>query len=106
MGSTVQEQRQQAQMLLNAVPDDKIPKVRTLLASLVDPLALALANAPLDDEPLTEEEQQALAGARASLARGEGIPHDEILKEFGLTWEDWDQMGRTPLDATPSSTKR
>jgi hypothetical protein len=27
---------------------------------------------------------QALDRARASLARGEGIPHEEILREFGL----------------------
>jgi hypothetical protein len=106
MGSTVQEQRQQAQMLLNALPDDKIPKVRTLLASLVDPLSAALASAPLDDEPLSEEDAHALAEARESLARGEGIPHEEILKEFGLTWEDWDRMGQTPLDAPQPPARR
>jgi hypothetical protein len=27
----------------------------------------------------------ALEHARASLARGEGIPHEEILREFGLS---------------------
>jgi len=86
-------------MLLNAVPDDKIPKIRSLLASMVDSLAVALANAPVDDEPLTEEEEQALNEARESLARGEGTPHEEILKEFGLTLEDRDRMGdaRTAL---------
>ena len=26
----------------------------------------------------------ALGRARASLARGEGVPHEEILREFGL----------------------
>ena len=37
---------------------------------------------------LTLERRQAhalLDRARASLARGEGIPHEEILREFGLT---------------------
>jgi hypothetical protein len=86
-------------MLLNAVPDDKIPKIRSLLESLAGPLAVALANAPLDDEPATEEDVRAFAEARESLARGENIPHEEILKEFGLTLEDWDRMGdaRTAL---------
>lgn len=106
MEPSLQEQRDQAHMLLNAVPDDKIPKIRSLLASIVDPLAVALANAPVDDEPVTEEDGRALAEARESLARGERIPHEEILKEFGLTWEDWDRMGETPLDASrPSATR-
>jgi hypothetical protein len=40
-----------------------------------------------DDEPLTEEEEQALSRADEWLkARGAiGIPHEEILAEFGLT---------------------
>jgi hypothetical protein len=106
MDTSLQEQREQAHQLLNAVPDEKISKVRRLLASIVDPLAVALANAPVDDEPLTEEEAQAMAEARKSLDGGEGIPHEEILKEFGLTWEDWDRMGETPLEAErPSTTK-
>jgi len=34
-------------------------------------------------EPVTTP-AAALERARASLARGEGIPHDEVLREFGL----------------------
>ncbi len=106
MEPSPQEQRLQAHILLNAVPDDEIPKVRNLLASMVDPLAVALANAPADDEPLTAEEEQALAEARKALAQEAVTPHEEILKEFGLTWEDWDRMGQTPLGATrPPTTK-
>lgn len=101
METDFREQRQQARLLLNAVPDDKIPKIRTLLASLVDPLSLALANAPIDDEPVTAEEEHAFAEGREALARGEGTSHEEILKEFGLTLEDWDRMGQTPLSAAP-----
>jgi hypothetical protein len=26
------------------------------------------------------------------------IPHEEVLAEFGLTLEDFERMGRTPLD--------
>jgi hypothetical protein len=106
MEPSLEEQRHQAHILLNAVPDETIPKIRSLLASIVDPLAVALANAPLDEEPLTEEEEQALAEARESFTGSEDIPHEQILKEFGLTWEDWDRMGQTPLDAAgPSTTK-
>jgi hypothetical protein len=47
---------------------------------------------------LSEEEERDAAAARASFARGEGIPHEEVLREFGLTMDDWERMGRTPLD--------
>lgn len=100
------EQRHQAHMLLDAVPDSKIPAVRSLLETIVDPLARALANAPLDDEPIGEETARELDAARASLDRGEGIPHEEILKEFGLTWEDWDRMGQTRLDVSRPTTPK
>jgi hypothetical protein len=36
-----------------------------------------------EEEEITLETAAALHHARASLARGEGIPHDEILREFG-----------------------
>ena len=36
--------------------------------------------------------------AKASLSRGEGIPHEEVLAEIGLTSEDFQRMGRTPYE--------
>ena len=39
----------------------------------------------MEVEEITAETAAALDSARNSLARGEGIPHDEILREFGLT---------------------
>jgi hypothetical protein len=38
----------------------------------------------VEDEDLTPDTAAALDRARASLARGEGVPHDEVLREFGL----------------------
>ena len=51
---------------------------------MVDPIARSLANAPVEDEPISAEEAAALDAAHASIQRGEGIPHEEILREFGL----------------------
>jgi len=47
------------------------------------------------DEPLTAEEEQALARADAWLNErgGRGIPHEEILAEFGLTMKDFPLNG-------------
>ncbi len=41
-------------------------------------------HAQLDDEPYTEEQQREDADARAAIARGEGIPHAQVLHEFGV----------------------
>ena len=64
----------------------------------MNPLAHSLANAPLDDEPVSDEEAREIAAARAALNRGEGVPHEKVLAEFGLTAEDFARMGRTPLE--------
>jgi hypothetical protein len=59
---------------------------------------------PRTIEPVSEEEVREIAPARAFLERGEGISHEEVLAEFGLTLEDFERMGRTPLD--PHETNR
>jgi hypothetical protein len=53
------------QELLDLLPAENLKVVRSLLE--VEPLSRSLDR------------------ARASLARSEGIPHEEILREFGLT---------------------
>jgi len=58
--------------------------VHGLLEVLVEPLSRTLATAPVEDEDLTADAAAALDRARASLARGEGVSHDEVLREFGL----------------------
>jgi len=56
----------------------------SLLEVMVEPLARSLTLTPVEEEEITPETAAALDRARASLARGEGIPHEEILREFGL----------------------
>jgi len=83
--------REQAHELINRLPEGQIPALVGLLETIVDPLAAALRNAPVDDEPLTAEEEQALARADVWLEQrgGRGIPHEEVLAEFGLTMKDF-----------------
>jgi hypothetical protein len=97
-------EKQQAHDLIERLVPSQISAVVHLLEVMTDPVAYSLANAPVDDEPVSEEEAREIAAARASLDRGEGIPHEKVLAEFGLTLEDFERMGRTPLD--PHETKR
>jgi hypothetical protein len=85
MERDVIQQRQQAHAPLDLLPDEKLTAVRGLLEVMVEPLSRSLALAPVEDEEITPETAAALDGARASLSRGEGIPHEEVLREFGLT---------------------
>ena len=77
-------ERQQAHALLDLLPAEKLAVVRSLLEVMVEPLSQSLASAPLDDEEVGPETAAAISRARASLERGEGIAHEEILREFGL----------------------
>ncbi len=77
-------ERQQAHFLLDALPDEKVSAVRGLLEVMVEPLSLSLSKVPVEEEELTPETASALDRARASLARGEGVSHEEVLREFGL----------------------
>ncbi|MFN0105085.1 MAG: hypothetical protein ACKV2U_23745 [Bryobacteraceae bacterium] len=86
MALDLNQRREHAHALLDMLPPDKLDAVRTLLEVMVEPLARSLAAAPLENEDLTAETSNALNRARASLKSGEGIPHEEVLKEFGL-WQ-------------------
>ena len=79
------QERQQAHALLDMLSAEKVNAVRSLLEVMVEPLSRSLALAPVDEEEITAETASALDRARASLARGEGILHEEMLREFGLS---------------------
>lgn len=84
MEPNLNQERQQAHALLDMLPPEKLNAVRSLLEVMVEPLARSLVLAPVEEEEITPETAAALDHARASLARGEGIPHEEILREFGM----------------------
>jgi hypothetical protein len=82
---SLDQERRLAHALLDLLPAEKLNAVRTLLEVMLEPLSRSLATAPVEEEEVTAETAAALDRARSSLVRGEGIPHAEILREFGLT---------------------
>jgi hypothetical protein len=98
MGTNLSQERQQAHALLDLLPEEKLFAVVRLLQAISDPVARSLANAPLDDEPISEEEIRAVEASKEWLKDHAPIPHEEVLAEFGLTLEDFERMGRTPPD--------
>jgi len=73
--------KQQAHELLEQLDAGQLAAVVHLLQVMTDPLA----SAAVEEEEITPETAAAIERARASLARGEGIAHQDVLREFGLT---------------------
>jgi hypothetical protein len=84
MEPDLNQERRQVHALLDMLPAEKLNVVPGLLEVMVEPLARSLVLAPVEEEEVTPETAAAINRARASLARGEGIPHEDILREFRL----------------------
>lgn len=54
------------------------------LEAFIDPVLQALETAPEDDEPLTEEDKEAIAEAEKAIAQGKTKPWEEVKREMGL----------------------
>jgi hypothetical protein len=81
-----------AHELIDRMPPSQLAKAVGLLEAMLDPVSRSIADAPWDDEPVSEEERREIAATRASLRRGEGVcSHEEVLAEFGLTSEDFER---------------
>jgi len=82
--------KQHAHELIERLAPSQVPAAIGMLERLLDPVARAIANAPIDDEPLTAEEEKALAESREWFKHNEGIPHEQVLAELGITQEEID----------------
>ena len=77
--------KQELHLLIDQLPPDQVAAALHYFRDLrLDPVLLSLLNAPPDDEPYTEEQRERDAEAMASIARGDGVSHAEVLSEFGL----------------------
>ena len=99
MAETVADVKRQAHALIDRMAPGRISSAVEVLERMLDPVELSLAQAPYDDEPVSEEDACQIEAASASLARGEGVSHEEVLAEYGLTLEDFERLGRTPLES-------
>ena len=97
MAPDLNQEREQARMLLDMLPEEKLVAVVHLLKVMSDPVARSLANAPVDDEELTPETIKALDDSREWLRHNPGIPHEQVLEELGITQEEIDNYKSTTI---------
>lgn len=86
MAGTIE--KKQAHELIERLRPEQVPAVVSLLQfMLLDPVSRAAAAAPVDDEPVTEEDRRRIREGRGWFAErgGQGIPMEDVLAEFGLT---------------------
>ena len=86
-----ENEKRQAHELIDRLAPGQLSAVVGLLGAMLDPISRAIANAPVDDEPKTEAERQAVGESKDWFDRhgGQGIPHEEVLADFGLTPKDF-----------------
>ena len=84
---TTAEARTKLHDLIESLPSDDVPtalRVLEALNSTSDSIPLAFRDIPFDDELLTEEERAALAESDRDIEEGRLIPHDEVMRKYGL----------------------
>jgi hypothetical protein len=77
------DKRQHVHELIDRLPPEQLTAVAGLLETM------------LDREQIGEEEERAVEEAKQWLREngGKGIPHEEVLADFGLTRDDFRRMG-------------
>jgi hypothetical protein len=87
MQTDPQHERRQAHAYLDHLPDAQMSAVRNLLETMLDPVSRALANAPMEDEEIGEEEELAVARSKEWFKHNDGIPFEQVVADLGFTME-------------------
>ena len=74
--------KQQLRERIEAFSEQEASEALRLWDLRADPMVAAFRDAPLDDEPVTPEEEAAMAEARADLAAGRTVSLEEAMREF------------------------
>lgn len=82
--------KEHAHELIERLPPSQLLAVVGLLEAMLDPVSRAIAQALVDDEPLTTQEEKALTEAQEWLKHREPIPHEQVLADLGITQAEID----------------
>ena len=71
---------------IDRMTEKELLGLKEFLATFPDRVGAMLRNAPVDDEPVTEEDLRAIADSQEWFRQngGKGIPHDRVVQELGL----------------------
>ncbi len=83
----VETMRQELREIVEELPVEDLLGVRSYLRYLMatkDPLVKSLLEAPLDDEPLTPEDEAAIEEGLRALEKGDVVSDEEMKRRLGL----------------------
>lgn len=75
--------KQQLRERVETLTEEQAAEALQLLDQRADPVIAAFRDAALDDEPSTEQDEQAAAEGRADVAAGRTVSLDEAMRELG-----------------------
>jgi hypothetical protein len=85
MPTDIAQEKQHVHELIDRLAPTQVTAVRGLLEAMINPADHSTEIKEIDDEPLTVEDQKALAEAAEWSKRNEPIPHEQVLAELGIT---------------------
>ena len=88
--------RAHAQQLLDHLAPEQMAAVVRLMEVMLDPLSRNLASAPPEEEDISADEEQAVEEARQWRKQNKPLSHEEVLADFGLTMDEFQQMALQP----------
>jgi len=71
--------RDELHSIIDSMSEENLAAARKALAPLADPVWMAMLDAPIDDEPLTDEDVQALEEGREDARHGRTVTLDELM---------------------------
>jgi hypothetical protein len=74
--------KEQLRERIETLSEQEAERTLRLIDDLRDPLTKFLDDAPVDDEPVTPEEEAAIAEAEADIAAGRTVSLEEVMREF------------------------
>lgn len=87
----------QAHVYLDHLLEGQVSAVRALLEAMLDPVSRSLANAPVEDEEISSEEEQAVTESVEWRKHNRPISNEEVFADLGLASTDFERMAVTPL---------
>jgi hypothetical protein len=97
-GDPMANTKDHAHELIDRLAPGQVPVAIRFLEIILDPAALSLATASIESEPISDEENLAVADSKSWLKSNPPISNRDVLAELGLTLEDFERMARTSLD--------
>jgi hypothetical protein len=88
MATNVIQEKHQLHKMVDLLGPEQAHALRALVEVMLDPVSRAIANASVDEEPLTRDDERALDEAREWLKHNKGIPHEQVLAELGITSDE------------------